>query len=85
MWEILTGEEPYANMHCGAIIGGIVKDTLRPIIPEKCDPEWKNLMEQCWSVDPTIRPSFTEITNRLRAMSKALQQNGPKKGSQSHA
>lgn len=21
MWEILTGEEPYENMHCGAIIG----------------------------------------------------------------
>lgn len=21
MWEILTGEEPYADMHCGAIIG----------------------------------------------------------------
>jgi len=21
MWEILTGEEPYANMHYGAIIG----------------------------------------------------------------
>lgn len=21
MWEILTGEEPYANLHCGAIIG----------------------------------------------------------------
>nr|CAB3466364.1 unnamed protein product [Digitaria exilis] len=21
LWEILTGEEPYANMHCGAIIG----------------------------------------------------------------
>lgn len=21
MWEILTGEEPYVNMHCGAIIG----------------------------------------------------------------
>ncbi|KAI3782908.1 hypothetical protein L2E82_12966 [Cichorium intybus] len=81
MWEILTGEEPYANMHCGAIIGGIVKDTLRPIIPEKCDPEWKKLMEQCWTVDPTFRPSFTEITNRLRAMSKSLQPNGPKKGS----
>ncbi|CAI9297391.1 unnamed protein product [Lactuca saligna] len=78
MWEILTGEEPYANMHCGAIIEGIVTDTLRPIIQEKRDPEWKKQMEQCWSVNPTIRPSFTEITNRLRAMSKALQQNGPK-------
>ncbi|KAL9998543.1 putative protein kinase TKL-Pl-6 family [Helianthus debilis subsp. tardiflorus] len=80
MWEILTGDEPYANMHCGAIIGGIVKDTLRPAIPEKCDPEWRKLMEQCWSADPTSRPSFTEITNRLRSMSKALQANGNKKG-----
>lgn len=76
LWEILTGEEPYADMHCGAIIGGIVKNTLRPPIPECCDPEWRTLMEQCWSPDPESRPSFTEITNRLRAMSFALQTKG---------
>nr|XP_043622457.1 uncharacterized protein LOC122594040 [Erigeron canadensis] len=81
MWEILTGEEPYANMHCGAIIGGIVNDTLRPSIPEQCDPEWRELMEQCWSTDPGIRPSFSEISSRLRTMSKTLQANGVKKGS----
>ncbi|KAI3772904.1 hypothetical protein L6452_04098 [Arctium lappa] len=81
MWEILTGEEPYANLHCGAIIGGIVKDTLRPVIPERCDPEWRKLMEQCWSADPIIRPSFTEITNRLQTMFKTLQANGARKGS----
>ncbi|XP_062025388.1 uncharacterized protein LOC133741521 [Rosa rugosa] len=73
MWEILTGEEPYANMHCGAIIGGIVKNTLRPPIPERCDSEWRTLMEECWSPDPESRPSFTEITNKLRAMSNTLQ------------
>ncbi|XP_057776726.1 uncharacterized protein LOC130995460 [Salvia miltiorrhiza] len=73
LWEILTGEEPYANMHCGAIIGGIVKNTLRPSIPEWCDPEWRKLMEQCWSADPGTRPSFTEITYMLRSMSAALQ------------
>ncbi|KAL2540737.1 Protein kinase superfamily protein with octicosapeptide/Phox/Bem1p domain [Abeliophyllum distichum] len=76
LWEILTGEEPYANMHCGAIIGGIVKNTLRPTIPEKCDTEWRILMEQCWSATPEARPSFTEITNRLRSMSAALQAKG---------
>ncbi|KAM3683501.1 hypothetical protein ACJW31_12G152500 [Castanea mollissima] len=76
MWEILTGEEPYANMHCGAIIGGIVKNSLRPPIPEHCDPEWRKLMEECWSPDPEIRPSFTEITNRLRSMSIVLQSKG---------
>jgi tRNA A-37 threonylcarbamoyl transferase component Bud32 len=69
LWEILTGEEPYADMHCGAIIGGIVKNTLRPPIPKSCSPEWKKLMEQCWSVDPDSRPPFTEITCRLRSMS----------------
>ncbi|PWA83085.1 Phox/Bem1p [Artemisia annua] len=81
MWEILTGEEPYANMHCGAIIGGIVQNTLRPIIPEQCEPEWRKLMEQCWATDPASRPSFTEITDRLRTMYKTLQANGQKKGS----
>ncbi|KAJ8499006.1 hypothetical protein OPV22_009558 [Ensete ventricosum] len=74
MWEILTGEEPYANMHCGAIIGGILNNKLRPPIPERCEPDWRNLMEQCWSPDPLARPSFSQITDRLRAMSMAYQQ-----------
>jgi serine/threonine protein kinase len=73
MWEILTGEEPYANLHCGAIIGGIVNNTLRPPVPERCEAEWRKLMEQCWSFDPGVRPSFTEIVERLRSMTVALQ------------
>ncbi|KAK8573320.1 hypothetical protein V6N13_100122 [Hibiscus sabdariffa] len=76
MWEILTEEEPYANMHCGAIIGGIVKNTLRPPVPEHCDPDWRKLMEQCWSPDPESRPSFTEIVNRLGSMSRLVSAPG---------
>ncbi|KAK6122747.1 hypothetical protein DH2020_043515 [Rehmannia glutinosa] len=52
-------------------VGGIVNNTLRPPIPERCDPEWRNLMEECWSHDPAARPSFTEITKRLQVMSTA--------------
>ncbi|KAI4333292.1 hypothetical protein L6164_018122 [Bauhinia variegata] len=74
LWEILTGEEPYANMHYGAIIGGIVNNTLRPTIPSYCDSEWRTLMEQCWSPNPAARPSFTEIAIRLRTMSAAASQ-----------
>ncbi|THG00311.1 hypothetical protein TEA_000499 [Camellia sinensis var. sinensis] len=58
------------------ITGGILKDTLRPPIPERCDPEWRTLMEQCWSTDPEARPSFTEVTNRLRSMSIAVHAKG---------
>ncbi|RZB66322.1 putative serine/threonine-protein kinase SIS8 isoform D [Glycine soja] len=74
LWEILTGEEPYANMHYGAIIGGIVNNTLRPTIPDHCDSEWRTLMEQCWAPNPAARPSFTEIASRLRLMSAAASQ-----------
>ncbi|XP_068654041.1 uncharacterized protein [Aristolochia californica] len=76
MWEVLTGEEPYANMHYGAIIGGIVNNTLRPPVPSFCDPEWRKLMEQCWAPDPTARPSFTEIASRLRLMSNQTKNQG---------
>ncbi|XP_043708770.1 uncharacterized protein LOC122658001 [Telopea speciosissima] len=72
MWELLTGEEPYANMHCASIIGGIVNNTLRPQVPTWCDPEWKSLMESSWASDPAERPSFSEISQRLRKMSAAV-------------
>ncbi|CBI17788.3 unnamed protein product, partial [Vitis vinifera] len=71
MWELLTGDEPYADMHCASIIGGIVNNTLRPQIPRWCEPEWKYLMESCWASDPAERPSFSEISQKLRNMADA--------------
>lgn len=68
LWELLTGEEPYRDMHHGAIIGGIVNNTLRPTIPAWCDPAWRALMERCWAQDQKARPSFKEISDELRAM-----------------
>ncbi|KAG6421171.1 hypothetical protein SASPL_117720 [Salvia splendens] len=76
MWELLTGEEPYADLHYGAIIGGIVSNTLRPHVPETCDPDWRALMERCWSSEPRERPNFTEIADELRAMANKLPSKG---------
>ncbi|KAL2609398.1 hypothetical protein R1flu_027971 [Riccia fluitans] len=81
MWELLTGEEPYDKMHYGAIIGGIVNNTLRPLVPTWCDPAWRSLMERCWSNDQAARPSFSEVAKELRTMAAALQ---PKSQGQSH-
>ncbi|KAI4376714.1 hypothetical protein MLD38_014444 [Melastoma candidum] len=68
MWELLTGDEPYADLHYGAIIGGIVSNTLRPPVPDSCDPKWRSLMERCWSSEPSERPNFTEIADALRSL-----------------
>ncbi|KAJ0030615.1 hypothetical protein Pint_14703 [Pistacia integerrima] len=76
LWELLTGEEPYADLHYGAIIGGIVSNTLRPPVPESCDPEWRSLIERCWSSEPAERPNFTEIANELRSMAAKIPPKG---------
>ncbi|XP_062187256.1 serine/threonine-protein kinase EDR1-like [Phragmites australis] len=73
MWEILTGEDPYDGMHYGGVIGGILSNTLRPPVPASCNPEWRKLMEQCWSTEPERRPSFTEAASRLGAILEASQ------------
>ena len=56
--------------------GGIVNNTLRPPVPESCDPEWRVLMERCWSSEPSERPSFTEIANDLRSMATKISPKG---------
>ncbi|KAA8522921.1 hypothetical protein F0562_009344 [Nyssa sinensis] len=76
MWELLTGDEPYADLHYGAIIGGIVSNTLRPPVPESCNPEWRSLMERCWSSEPSERPCFTMIANQLRSMAAKIPPKG---------
>ncbi|XP_041002309.1 uncharacterized protein LOC121248027 [Juglans microcarpa x Juglans regia] len=75
MWEILTGEKPYANLLSEEIIAGKIKGNLRPEIPSWCDPTWRSLMERCWSSDPDSRPAFSEIAKELRTMSAAMNIN----------
>jgi hypothetical protein len=58
--------------YCLCFVGGIVNNTLRPQIPTWCDPEWKSLMESCWASDPTERPSFAEISKKLRSMAASV-------------
>ncbi|KAL5975275.1 hypothetical protein ACLOJK_031954 [Asimina triloba] len=72
MWELLTGEEPYADMRSEGIIAGIIEGSLRPEIPSWCDPAWSSLIERCWSSDPGSRPSFSEIAKELRSMSASM-------------
>lgn len=63
------------NLYCSPT-GGIVSNTLRPSVPESCDPDWRSLMERCWAAEPSERPSFTEIANELRSMASKIPPKG---------
>lgn len=73
--EMVIGEYPFERSSAGApsksdafdeaIIAG-----LRPPIPDKCQPEIRALIEQCWSADPADRPPMDEVVVRLEALQR---------------
>jgi len=43
----------------------VVQNGLRPEIPQDCDPLFKELMELCWKADPSARPEFKFLSEKL--------------------
>ena len=77
MWEIFAeGEQPFTNRpHDYKLINDICKLDMRPPLIVGMPSDYKDIMEQCWSRDPSQRPNvqsllsfaqnkFSQISNR---------------------
>jgi serine/threonine protein kinase len=68
LWELLTREQPHPGMSPAAVAVAVIRNGLRPAIPQDVSEEaseFVELMKTCWHEDPTIRPTFLEIITRL--------------------
>ncbi|KAL6056556.1 Pleckstrin y domain, variant 2 [Balamuthia mandrillaris] len=79
LWEMLAREDPFlhllqSNKHTPHEIRVMLIDGLRPTVPESgrgtdepegLHAEYSRLIEQCWQSNPTARPSFNDIAQRL--------------------
>ncbi|KAI4325411.1 hypothetical protein MLD38_030814 [Melastoma candidum] len=72
LWELLTGEIPYAYMSPLQAAVGVVQKGLRPMIPENASPSLIELLRRCWQQNPDERPSFSEILDNLKQISKEV-------------
>jgi hypothetical protein len=45
----------------------VLRDDLRPEVPEATPESYASLMVNCWDKDPTVRPKFLEIMTRLES------------------
>ena len=64
-FELLTGEEPFANSSQGGLYRR-VKGGERPPIPADCPARLANLIQRCWDGNPRNRPEFHDICKELR-------------------
>jgi len=66
LWEILTREEPFSEFSdYDEFVEAVCDHNHRPRIPDDCLNGLKFLIKECWSDNPSSRPSFTEIVKRL--------------------
>jgi len=78
LWEMMTAEEPYQDMPLMQVVVNVVRDGMRPPIPDShAASPYAALMRDCWSEEPSSRPSFDEICIRLEAILTEVEAKDP--------
>jgi tRNA A-37 threonylcarbamoyl transferase component Bud32 len=65
LWEILTGQMPYAGLEPAQIVSQVLMHDTRPRIPDSATPQLRDLIVDCWAREPESRPTFDEIVHRF--------------------
>nr|XP_056717173.1 macrophage colony-stimulating factor 1 receptor [Euleptes europaea] len=62
LWEIFSlGRSPYPGMKVDSKFYSLVKQGYHMAKPDYASDDTYNIMKACWSLEPTQRPTFTEI------------------------
>src|SRR6185437_12608599 len=65
--ELVSLKLPFDDWEESQISFGVVNGD-RPDIPSDCNPFFKELIIQCWQGEPTKRPSFSIILERMKGI-----------------
>lgn len=66
LWELISHKIPYQGLESSQIIGQVLMNDIRPVIPSNVSPELKNLIQTVWSREPEQRPDFDDIVAAFR-------------------
>ncbi len=72
LWEVITREQPWADIPAVQVAFGIVNHGWRLKIPESSDPLLANLITRCFGHSPQDRPDFNQIFTILDNYYKQL-------------
>eukprot|EP00121_Abeoforma_whisleri_P016314 Awhi_evm1s14975 len=71
LWELATGNVPYADVESTAIIWGVGSNNLHLPIPDQLPVPIANLMRSTFHPKPKKRPNFGEILETLQSISSS--------------
>ncbi|KAG8050273.1 hypothetical protein GUJ93_ZPchr0009g1750 [Zizania palustris] len=70
LWEIMTMQQPWFNMNPAQVVAAVGFKGRRLDIPKDLNPQVTALIELCWANEPWRRPSFANIMESLRSITK---------------
>ncbi|GBC48467.2 kinase-like domain-containing protein [Rhizophagus irregularis DAOM 181602=DAOM 197198] len=75
MWEISSGQPPYANIDHDYYLAMNIVHGMRPKPVLGIPLEYKILMERCWDADPAKRPDINNFSHEIHQILKSYNQN----------
>ncbi|RIA84523.1 kinase-like domain-containing protein, partial [Glomus cerebriforme] len=75
MWEISSGQPPFANYGHDYYLAMNIVNGMRPKIISGTPLKYKELMQQCWNADPAKRPNIETIWFELAEINKSYYHN----------
>ncbi|CAI2167956.1 16927_t:CDS:2 [Funneliformis geosporum] len=75
MWEISSGQPPFAGFDHDYDLVMKIMNGMRPQIVQGTPLEYSSLMEQCWDADPLKRPDFDTLDDKITEIRKSYYQN----------
>ena len=72
LWQMTSGQVPFAGMYQDEFMAKVVKEHHRPKIREDLPKQLIHLIECCWDNDPQRRPSSSELVEVLEALREAM-------------
>ncbi|KAJ0249649.1 Serine-threonine/tyrosine-protein kinase [Hirschfeldia incana] len=70
LWELATEKIPWETLNSMQVIGAVGFMNQRLEIPKDIDPLWISIVESCWNSDAKLRPTFQELTEKLRDLQR---------------
>ncbi|KAG6492831.1 hypothetical protein ZIOFF_047798 [Zingiber officinale] len=72
LWELATLRMPWSGMNPMQVVGAVGFQNRRLDIPKEVDPLVARIIWECWQTDPSLRPSFAQLTTALNSLQRLV-------------
>ncbi|PKU80100.1 serine/threonine-protein kinase EDR1-like [Dendrobium catenatum] len=72
LWELATLRMPWKGMNPMQVVGAVGFQERRLEIPKEVDPLVARIIWECWQTEPSLRPSFAQLTTALKSLQRLV-------------